>query len=68
MASTGKVDRHGHDEQGADLHRLRQYVWRWYRWLHGGLRGRVSTKGRFTRLWITVLKRLHIDGDSTPPD
>jgi hypothetical protein len=55
-------------EQGADLHRLRRYVWRWYRWLHGGLRGRVSRKGRFTRIWITVLKRLHIHGVSTHPD
>ncbi len=51
-------------EQGADLNRLRQYVWRWYRWLHGGLRGRVSTKGRFTRIWITVLKRLSITGNA----
>lgn len=47
-------------EQGADLHRLRQYVWRWYRWLQGGLRGRGSTKGRFTRVRIRVLKQLSI--------
>jgi hypothetical protein len=45
-------------EQGADLIRLRQYVQRWYGWLHGGLRGRVSTQGRFTRIWIRLLKRL----------
>ena len=31
-------------------------------WLHGGLRGWVSTKGRFARIWIIVLKRLHITG------
>ena len=34
-------------EQGADEHRLRQYVQRWFTWLHSGLRGRVSKKGRF---------------------
>jgi len=51
-------------EQGADRNRLRQSVWRWYRWLHGGLRGRVSTKGRFTRIWITVLKRLSMIGNT----
>lgn len=46
-------------EQGADITRLRQYVQRWYCWLHGGLRGRVSTKGRFTRIWMTVLRHLN---------
>ena len=45
-------------EQGADPDRLRRYVHRWYAWLHGGLRGRVSTHGRFTRIWITVLRHL----------
>ena len=35
-------------EQGADRNRLRQYVQRWYDWLHAGLRNRVSTQGRFT--------------------
>ncbi len=45
-------------EQGADENRLRQYVQRWYAWLHGGLRGRVSTQGRFTRIWIGVLRQL----------
>ena len=35
-------------EQGADLIRLRQYVQRWFCWLHGGLRGQVSTN----RSWI----------------
>jgi len=54
-------------EQGADLDRLRQTMWRWYRWLHGGLRGRVSTKGRFIRVWVTVLKQLHLIGDGIHP-
>jgi len=45
-------------EQGADEDRLRQYVQRWYAWLHGGLRGRVSTYGRFTRIWIAVLTHI----------
>ncbi len=47
-------------EQGADEHRLRQYVQRWFSWLHSGLRGRVSKKGRFNRIWIYVLKHLQI--------
>jgi hypothetical protein len=46
-------------EQGADRIRLRQYVQRWYGWLHGGLRGRVTAKGRFTRIWISVLRHLN---------
>ena len=45
-------------EQGADQDRLRQYVQRWYAWLHGGLHDRVSTHGRFPRIWLTVLKHL----------
>jgi hypothetical protein len=45
-------------EQGADQNRLRQYVQRWHGWLHGGLQGRVSTKGRFARIWIRLLKHL----------
>ncbi|MBK1719859.1 hypothetical protein [Thiocystis violacea] len=55
-------------EQGADFQRLRQYVRRWYGWLHGGLRGRVTTKGRFTRIWIRVLQHLHNDSVSPRPD
>ena len=47
-------------EQGADQNRLRQYVQRWHGWLHGGLRGRVSTKGRFARIWIRGLKHLTV--------
>ena len=31
-------------EQRVDRDRLQQSVWRWYRWLQGGLRGRVSTQ------------------------
>jgi len=50
-------------EQGADEYRLRQYVERWYAWLHGGLRGRVSTYGRFTRIWIAVLTHLKRTGE-----
>ena len=45
-------------EQGADELRLRQYVQRWYGWLHGGLRGMVSTHGRLTRIWHYVQKHL----------
>ena len=49
-------------EQGGDQPRLRQYVQRWYSWLLGGLRGRVSKRGRFNRVWKFVLKRLNIIG------
>jgi len=53
-------------ERGADEERLRQYARRWYAWLHGGLRGRVSTHGRFTRIWIAVLTHIHQQtGEST---
>ena len=31
------------------------------------LRGRVSTKGRFTRTWVLILKRLHITGYAVHP-
>jgi hypothetical protein len=54
-------------ERGADENRLRRYVRRWWLWLHGGLRGRVSRQGRFTRLWVYVLKQLNITGDSPRP-
>ena len=46
-------------EQGADLDRLRQYVQRWFSWLHGGLRGRVSRHGRCQGIWIQVLRQLN---------
>jgi hypothetical protein len=57
-------------EQGAYLIRLRQYFQRWYGWLHGGLRGRVGTQGRFPRTGYVYSKdsplatrpRPHADG------
>ena len=54
-------------EQGSDEDRLRQYVQRWYAWLHGGLHGRVSTYGRFTRIWIAVLTHITRTGRSPTP-
>jgi len=39
----------------------------WYAWLHGGLSGRVAAKGGCTRIWVTVLKRLHIVGYRVGP-
>ncbi|MBK5966812.1 hypothetical protein CCR95_22740 [Thiocystis minor] len=57
----------GFIEPGADLDRLRQDVWRWSRWLRGGLCGRVGTKGRFIGIWVAVLKRLHLTGDGIHP-
>jgi RNA-directed DNA polymerase len=54
-------------EQGADSGRLRQYVQRWYAWLHGGLYGRASTYGRFTRIWIAVLTHIERTGKSPAP-
>ena len=41
-------------EQGAGQNRLRQYVERWFAWLHGGLHGRVKTNGRLHRIWNIV--------------
>ncbi|MEI7824919.1 MAG: reverse transcriptase domain-containing protein [Chlorobiaceae bacterium] len=49
-------------ERGASIERLRQYVIRWHRWLHGNLGDLVTTKGGITRYWIYVLKRLDITG------
>jgi hypothetical protein len=40
--------------------RLRQYVQRWFIWLHSGLRNRVSNTGGFNRIWLFVLKQLRI--------
>jgi hypothetical protein len=54
-------------ERGAGPRQLRLYLWRWYRWLLGGLRGRVSTKGRFTRIWVLVLRRLHLTDQPVHP-
>jgi hypothetical protein len=47
-------------EQGVDENRLRQYVQRWFIWLHGGLRNRVIDTGGFNRIWLFVLKHLNI--------
>ena len=37
-------------EQGGSKERLWEYVTRWYRWLHGGLKGLVTRKGGDTTL------------------
>jgi hypothetical protein len=37
-------------EQGVDENRLREYVQRWFLWLHGCLRNRVSYEGGFNRI------------------
>ena len=54
-------------EQGADEHRLREYVQRWFIWLHGGLRGRVIDTGGFQRIWLFVLKHLNITDNPISP-
>jgi RNA-directed DNA polymerase len=50
-------------EQGGDRQRLRLYVLRWWRWVHGGLgEGRsalVSRQGGYERTWSQV--RIHLD-------
>ena len=53
-------------EQGADENRLREYVQRWFIWLHGGLRNRVSNTGGFNRIWLFVLKHLNINHHHHP--
>ena len=53
-------------EQGVDENRLREYVQRWYSWLHGGLRNRVSHDGGFNRLWLFVLEHLNSGNKSSP--
>ena len=45
-------------EQRGDKQRLWEYVTRWHRWLHGGLRGLVSRKGGVKRYYIYILHRL----------
>ena len=45
-------------EQGGSKDRLWEYVTRWHRWLHGGLRGLVSRKGGVKRYYIYILHRL----------
>jgi hypothetical protein len=47
-------------EQGVDENQLRQYVQRWFLWLHGGLRNKVSHTGGFNQIWLFVLKHLRI--------
>ena len=47
-------------EQGGDKKRLWEYVIRWHRWLHGGLKGLVSRKGGIRRYYIYILRRLGI--------
>ena len=47
-------------EQGVTEKRLRQYVTRWHRWLHGGLDGLAAYKGGVTKYWVYDLKNLHI--------
>jgi hypothetical protein len=51
-------------EQGVDENRLRQYVQRWFTWLHSGLRNRVT--GGFNRIWLFVLKYLNIRNKPSP--
>ncbi len=53
-------------EQGVDENRLREYVQRWFTWLHGGLRNRVSHEGGFNRIWVFVLEHLNIGNKPSP--
>ena len=53
-------------EQGVDENRLRQYVQRWFSWLHGGLCNRVSHEGGFNRIWVFVLEHLNIENKTSP--
>ena len=54
-------------EQGVDENRLRQYVQRWFLWLHSGLSNRVIETGGFNRIWLFVLKHLNITGYQISP-
>ncbi len=47
-------------EQGGSKDRLWEYVTRWHRWLHGGLRGLVNRKGGVKRYYIYTLRQLGI--------
>jgi hypothetical protein len=47
-------------EREGDVIRLRQYVRRWWRWLHGGLWGRVRRAGGAERITRHVLAYLRI--------
>ena len=53
-------------EQGVDENRLREYVQRWFLWLHSGLRNKVSQKGGFNRIWLFVLKQINITNHNAP--
>ena len=47
-------------EREGDLNRLRQYLQRWWQWLHGGLDRLVCRKGGLQRLIRHILSHLHI--------
>ena len=47
-------------EQGGDKDRLWEYVTRWRRWLHGGLKGSVTRKGGVRRYYIYILRQLGV--------
>ena len=48
-------------EQGADVFELRRYVLHWRRWLHAGLRERVTCWRRFLDLWQAIPNINHRD-------
>ena len=47
-------------EREGDIHRLRQYVASWQRWIFGGLDGLVSRQGGHRRTTRHILSHLHI--------
>ena len=51
-------------EREGDIHRLRQYVLRWWRWHLGGLDGIVSRRGGARRTWHHVCT--HLAGKHPP--
>ena len=53
-------------EQGVDENRLREYVQRWFLWLHSGLRNRVNNDGGFNRIWLFVLEHIYIGNKTSP--
>ena len=55
-------------EQGVDENRLREYVQRWFIWLHSELRNRVSHEEDFNRIWLFVLKHFNIVWHKKSPD
>ena len=48
-----------------DIHRLRQYVASWQRWIFGGLDGLVSRQGGHRRTTRHILSYLHIPRPSS---